>query len=87
MTIQPDPNIQLVTVFRTSDPGLVGLVKSILQNAGIDHFLRGETLGNVRGWGGIGAFDGPAEFQVRQSDASSASQLLAKLGEPPQGMA
>ena len=40
----PDPNIRLTTVFTTADPGLVAIVKSVLEEAGIDHFVRGETL-------------------------------------------
>ncbi len=71
----PDPNIQLVTVFQTSDPGLAGVVKSILESAGIDHSVKGETLSNMRGWGG----PNQVEFQVREPDAQSAALLLAKL--------
>lgn len=80
--LQPDPNIRLVTVFTTTDPGLVGIVKSVLEAAGIDHFVRGETLRNVIGWGTPGVYGvGPAEFQVREQDAADASALLAPLSD------
>ena len=81
----PDPDIQLVTVLRTSDGGLVAVAKSLLEDAEIDYFVRGETLRNVMGWGGPGVFNsaiGDAEFQVREADAPDASRLLARLAQP-----
>lgn len=78
----PDPNIRLTTVFTTADPGLVAIVKSVLEEAGIDHFVRGETLRNVMGWGGPGVYGvGPAEFQVREEDAAHATAILSLLKE------
>jgi hypothetical protein len=77
---QPDPDIRLVTVFATDDPGLVAIVKSLLDEAGIDHFVPGETLRNVMGWGTPGPFGlGSAEFQVREEDADRATELLSQL--------
>ena len=77
---EPDPTIRLVTVFNASDPGLVAIVKSLLDEAGIDHFVRGETLRNVMGWGTPGAFGiGAAEFQVREQDFARATALLSRL--------
>jgi hypothetical protein len=80
----PDPNIRLVTIFRTADPGLLAVVKSLFDEAGIDHFVRSESLRNVIGWGGAGVFAAfeEAEFQVREQDARRASALLARLNEP-----
>ena len=78
----PDPDIRLVTILRTADAGLVAVVKSILDAADIDYFLRGETLHNVMGWSGPGLSNGAlgeAEFQVRESDAADATRLLARL--------
>ncbi len=60
-------------------PDLVGLAKSILDSANIDHFVAGEDLRNIRGWGLDGAGMGPAEFQVRESDAEAAIELLSEL--------
>jgi hypothetical protein len=77
---EPDPSIRLVTVFRTEDPGLVGLAKSILDDAGIDYYVAGETMRNVFGWGLPGAHGvGPAEFSVREEDGSRAREILADL--------
>lgn len=65
----PEPNIQLVSVFRTGDPGLAGIVASVLQGAGIDYTMKGGTM-----YGGL------MEFQVRDADAQHAALLLTKLG-------
>jgi hypothetical protein len=79
---EADPNIRLTTVFRTADFGLVAIVKSVLENAGIDYFVRGETLRNVLGWGVPGVYGvGPAEFQVREEDAAQAMIILSQLNE------
>jgi hypothetical protein len=79
---EPDPGIRLVTVFKAADPGLVAIVKSLLDDAGIDHFVRGETLRNVTGWGTPGAFGiGAAEFQVREQDSARATALLSRLAD------
>jgi hypothetical protein len=82
---EPDPDIRLVTVFATADPGVFALVTSLLDNEGIDYAVRGDTLRNVVGWGGPGIFNsavGPAEFQVREEDATRAAALLARLERP-----
>jgi hypothetical protein len=77
---EPDPNIRLVTVFQTEDPGLVPLVKSILEDAGIDYYVAGEVMRNVFGWGLPGAYGvGPAEFRVREEDATRAREVLADV--------
>jgi hypothetical protein len=76
----PDPDIRVVTVFRTSDPALIAVVKSVLDEAGIDYFVSGETIRNVMGWGSLAAAGaGEADFQVREEDAASTTQLLARL--------
>jgi hypothetical protein len=36
--------MDLVTVFRTSDPGLVAVVKSILDEAAIEYVAQGEHI-------------------------------------------
>ncbi len=64
---------------------MVAIAKSILDDAGIDHFVAGETRLNTEGWGGVGGFNsaiGEAEFQVREADAPTASRLLARLHQP-----
>ena len=81
---EADPDIRLVTVFATSDAGIHALVQSLLDDAGIDYAVRGDTLRNVLGWGGAAVFNtalAPAEFQVREEDAARAAALLARLDE------
>jgi hypothetical protein len=78
----PDPDIRLVTIFRTSDADVVAVAKSILDDAGIDYVVAGEILLNVMGWSALGGFNsalGEAEFQVREADALDASRLLNRL--------
>ena len=82
MAHEPDPNIRLVTIFTTTDPGLVGVVKSLLDEAGIEYSVNGETLRNVLGWGTPGVYGvGPPEFQVREEDAAEAAALLSEIAD------
>jgi hypothetical protein len=81
----PEPEPTLVSVLRTEDPGLVPLAKSMLDQEGIEHLVRGEDLqdpfGACLGGGGYGR--GPVEFWVREEDAERASTLLDGLTVPP----
>jgi hypothetical protein len=80
---QPDPAIRLVTVFETADVGVAAVATSLLEDAGVDHAVRGDTLRTVLGWGASGFFNaaGPLEFQVREEDVARAAELLAPLNE------
>ena len=73
------PEPALVSILRTEDPGLVPLVKSMLDEEGIQHLVRGETLQDP--------FDGlaraPIDFLVREDDAARARGLLAGLTSLP----
>jgi hypothetical protein len=76
-------HLELVTVFKTGDPGLIALVKSILQSAEIPYTTRGEGIQDLTGLGRLGsgynlAF-GPVEFQVNGDDAEDARALLDDL--------
>jgi hypothetical protein len=78
----PDPHIRLVTVFETSDVGVVAIAKSVLEEADIDYTVQGESLRNVLGWGSSEVFNaagGVAAFQVRAEDAGRATALLSRL--------
>jgi hypothetical protein len=79
----PEPT--LVSVLRTEDPGLVPLAKSMLDQEGIEHLVRGEDVQDPFGarLGVAGYGKGPVEFWVREEDAERASRLLAGLTEPP----
>jgi Putative prokaryotic signal transducing protein len=79
----PDPDIELVSVFRTGDAGLIPLAKSLLDSESIEYLVRGEAVQDLFGSGRLGAgyniVTGPAEFVVRQADADRARSLLADL--------
>ena len=79
----PDPGVELVAVFRASDPGITALAKSILDSEGIDYMVRGEDLQDLIGYGrALGGFNivtGPVEFVVRKEDEDRAVELLRDL--------
>ena len=79
MNPTPDPTIRLVTAFETADAGIVGLANSILDEAGIDHVVRG-ALGQDSG--SVVYPVAPATFQVREEDADQAAALLSQLSSP-----
>ena len=72
-----------VTVFETGDPGLVPLVKSLLDSAGIRFVAKGDLLQDILGLGrfpgGTNLVAGPVEFQVNADDAEKAKALLSDL--------
>ncbi len=65
---------RLVTILTTSDAALIAVVKSILDEAGIRYFVRGEALQNLLCIKGAG-FNKVA-IQVSQADADIARALL-----------
>jgi len=79
----PEPNLELVPVFRTGDAGVIALAKSLLEGEGIEYMARGDGLQDLFGWGRLGGgFDyvvGPVEFVVRSDDALRVRALLRDL--------
>jgi hypothetical protein len=84
----PDPDalrrpLDLTCVFRTGDPGMIALVKSILRSADIPFMTRGEGIQDLAGMGrlaiGYNLAFGPVEFQVPRVDADDAIELLKDL--------
>jgi len=74
-------------VFCHHDPTVVGLKKSILEEAGIDCFIRNEHTSATFGAGALGfvqspVFD-PALCIVDDSLYDEAMALLKSAGEPP----
>ncbi len=73
-----------VTVLRTSDPALLGVAKSLLQDVGIQFFAKGEAVQDLFGFGrfgtGFSPIAGPVELQVAADDAAAAWELLGDLG-------
>jgi hypothetical protein len=82
---QPEPEIELVTVFDTGEPADVIVAKSLLEAEGIEYFAKGEGVQDLIGAGRIGSgfntMVGQVEIQVRPEDAERAHQLLARLDE------
>jgi hypothetical protein len=78
--------MDLVTVYRGSDPALFAFAKSLLEQAGVEYVTRGEALQNLFGVGTAGFSSdlvaGPVEIQVRDIDAQRARDLLADLDSP-----
>ena len=74
--------LELVSIFRRGDPGVIPLAVSLLTGEDIEHLVRGEGP-HLFGWGSVGAgynfITGPAEFFARSEDAERATELLIEL--------
>ncbi len=74
---------ELVTVFEAGDPGVLAVAKSLLQDAGIPFFAKGEGEQDLFGLGRMGTgyspIVGAVQVQVAPVDAARARQLLADL--------
>ena len=71
-----------VTVLETSDPALLAIAKSLLEDAGIGFFAKGEGIQDLFGAGRLGGFNpitGPVELQVSADDATEAGSVLLEL--------
>ncbi len=80
-----DQPADLVTVFDTSDPALLPVIKSILQGADIPFLVQGEEAMSMLP---VGEVMGPftkrglaARIMVKQEDAEAATVLLSDLLE------
>lgn len=76
----------LVSVLRSSDAGLLGFAKSLLDAESIESAVRGEHVQDLFGVGRIGGFNyitGPAELWVRADDEEKARQLLDGVSDHP----
>jgi putative signal transducing protein len=77
-----DDSLGPVTVLETSDQGLIAVAKSLLEEADIPFFAKGEGIQDLIGGGRIGAFNilaGPIQLQVSADDADEARELLKTL--------
>jgi len=82
--VKPSPdNLDSVTVFVTGDQSKLLVAKSILDEAGIEYFIRGENIQDLFGWGRIGSgynlIVGPVQLQVLRSSENEAKSLLNEL--------
>ncbi|MFB3904015.1 MAG: DUF2007 domain-containing protein [Acidobacteriota bacterium] len=82
---QPQPEMELVTVFDTGEPADVLVARSILEAEGIEFFAKDEGVQDLFGAGRLGSgfntMTGQVEIQVRPEDAERARQLLQHLDE------
>ena len=76
--IEPEPNLEFVTVFATGNPAVIAMAKSILEDAGIQYFVQGETMQFVEG---INPAAWPTEIKVGKDDEEEAIKLLENLDE------
>jgi len=83
---QGDPDVTLECVYATCEPALIALIKSILGDAGIEYFAKGDDIQDLFGWGRfatpVASVVGPVEFFVTKDDAEAAREILARLEEP-----
>ena len=74
---------ELVTVLATGNQAIIAVAKSLLDNAGIEYFVKGEGLQNLFGLGTLGTgfnpIVGPIEVQVNEPDAAEARKVLAGI--------
>jgi len=80
-TTARDPD-EPVTVLASSDPGLLGVAKSLLEEAGIPFAALNEQTQDLIGVGRVGGFNvaiGPVQIQVEGARAEEALELLSGL--------
>jgi len=74
---------ELFTAYATGNPALLGIAKSILDDAGIPYMAKGELLQNLFALGtygsGFNPLSGPTELLVRAGDLKLAQELLEEL--------
>ena len=80
-----EPKLELVTVLEARDPGLLAVVRSLLDGAGIPFQVKGERLQHLFTPGLTGGIIGPAEVQVVRKDEAAARELLERLHEDADG--
>jgi hypothetical protein len=78
---------KLVTVFKTGHHGTIAVIKSILDEAGLEYSVKGEQIQDLIGAGvfGIGynPITGPVEFQVLEDNVEYAKELLKDVSDTP----
>jgi hypothetical protein len=82
----PDPPeyVEFVTVLTTGNPAILAVAKSLLAEAGITYFAKGETVQSwVGGTFGTGfnVITGPVDLQVDTEDVEAAREILEQVGE------
>ena len=79
-----EPDIQLVKVWSGTNPAVLPLVESLLDEAQIEYMKKGEAIQDLFAGGrllGLNPVVGPVEFWVRGEQAEQAQELLAGVDE------
>lgn len=71
---------ELCTILATSDPGLIAVAKSLLDDADIPFMVRGEGIQGLFP-GSLNVVLGPAELQVSVRDKEEAGAILSRLSD------
>jgi hypothetical protein len=80
-----DEHPEPVTVFESVDPAAIAVAESLLEEAEIEFFAKGEALQDLFGAGRVGRFNpvvGPVQLLVAAENAEAAIAALEKLSEP-----
>lgn len=77
--------VELVTVLETSDPGIMMVAKSLLEENNIRYYAKGEASQHLFGGGtfgtGFNPLIGPTQLQVSIDDLEESQLLLKDLSE------
>jgi hypothetical protein len=78
---------KLVTVYKTGHHGTIAVIKSILDEAGLEYSVKGEGIQDLIGAGvfgvGFNPITGPVEFQVLEDNVEFAKELLKDVSDAP----
>jgi putative signal transducing protein len=66
-----------VTVLESSDPAVLAVAESLLEEAGIEFFAKGEEIQDL-----FGGILGAVQLQVAAADADEATAVLRELKSP-----
>lgn len=73
----------LVKILETGDKPLIAIIKSVLTDAEVKFFVKGEELQDIIGLGGFGTgynvAAGPMELYVQEDDAEAVQMLIDEL--------
>ena len=89
MNMDAEDKEKLVSIYKTGHHGTIAVVKSILDEAGVEYSVKGEGIQDLIGAGifgvGYNPITGPVEFLVLEDNAEYARELLKSVEETPQG--
>lgn len=84
---EPIPDSEFVTVLEAGDPAELAFVESLLLDAGIPFFKKGESVQDLFGMGRLGTgfslLTGPVAVLVPEEHAEAAIRLLEDVKEHP----